>query len=119
MSKRLTASEIAFGIALEVSQTIETTHAMIRDAELAAHAKHTAAKHTNCRQCQAGLENFILQFPDCSEEVINGQLQEVWETCGACREEYEAHLDRHAAEWEEQQAGLDKPSEWEVQNGLS
>lgn len=96
MSKRLTASEIAFGIVVETTQAIETAQAMIRDAKLAAHAKHTASQHTNCRQCQAALENFLMEYPDCSEEVIHGQLQESWETCGACREEYQAHLDRQA-----------------------
>ena len=117
MSKRLTASDIAFGIAYETAKAIETTHAMIRDAKLAAHAKQTASKHTNCRQCQAALENFLMEYPDCSEEVISEKVTENWETCGSCSEEYQAHLDRQAAEWEERQGVLDNPSDWEVQNG--
>lgn len=116
---RKSTNDIAFAIVTKTAQAIETAHAMIRDAELAAHAKHTAAKHTNCQQCQAALENFILEFPDAKEEAIHEELRESWETCGACREEYHAHLDRQAAEWEEREAGLDNPSEWEVQNGLS
>ena len=112
-----TTNDIAFAIAVEATEAVNTAHAMIRDAKLAAHAKRTAEKHTECRQCQAALENFILEFPDCSEEVITSQLQDAWETCGACSEEYHAHLDRQAAEWEERQRGLDNPSEWEVQNG--
>lgn len=117
MSKRLTASDIAFAIAVETTQAIETSHRMIRDAELAAHAKHTAAKHTQCRNCQAGLENFLIEFPDGSEEIILSKVQELWETCGACKAEYAVHLARQAEEWEERNRGLDNPSEWEVING--
>ena len=113
-----TTNDIAFAIAVETTQAVNTAQAMIRDANLAAHAKHTAEKHTECRNCQAGLENFLIEFPDCSEEVITGQVQELWQTCGACSEEYQAHLDQQAAEWEERQRGLDNPSEWEVINGV-
>ena len=117
MSKRLTASDIAFGIVVETTQAIETTHAMIRDAKLAAHAKHTASKHTDCRQCQAALENFLMEYPDCSDAAIEEEVHQNWETCGSCSAEYHKHLERQAAEWEERQRGLDKPSDWEVQNG--
>ena len=137
MSKRLTASDIAFGIVLETTKAIETTLAMIRDAEVAALAKHTASKHTQCRQCQAGLENFLIEFPYCSEEIIAEKHHEIWEACPRCREEYievlnsqYCHHDNPAHtctncldEWAEANAPesdgiLDKPSDWEVQNGL-
>ena len=88
MSKRLTTSDIAFGIALEAAQAIETTHAMIRDAEVAALAKHTAAKHTQCRNCQAALENFLIEFPDCTDDAISEKHTEFWEACPECRAEY-------------------------------
>ena len=113
-----TTNDIAFAIAVETTQAVNTARAMIRDANLAAHAKRTAQKHTNCRQCQAELENFLLEFPDCSEDAILEKVREGWETCGACKAEYNAYLDRQAAEWEERQRGLDKPSDWEVENGL-
>lgn len=112
-----TTNDTAFAIAIETTTAIETAHAMIRDAQLAAHAKHTAAKHTQCRHCQAALENFLIEFPDCSEDAIGEELINAWESCGSCSAEYNAHLDRQAAEWEERQRGLDKPSDWEVQNG--
>lgn len=113
-----TTNDIAFAIAVETTQAVNTAHAMIRDANLAAHAKRKAAQHTECRQCQAGLENFLIEFPDCSEEIIESQVQELWETCGACKAEYAAHLDRQAEEWEQRHNSvLDKPSDWEVQNG--
>ena len=88
MSKRLTASDIAFGIALEAAQAIETTHAMIRDAEVAALAKHTAAKHTACRNCQAALENFLIEFPDGSTQAVEEKHRDIWEACPACRAEH-------------------------------
>ena len=114
---RKSTNDIAFAIVMETTQAVNTARAMIRDANLAAHAKRMAEKHTQCRNCQAGLENFLIDFPDCSEEIILSQVQELWETCGACSQEYQAHLDRQAAEWEERQHGLDNPSEWEVING--
>ena len=136
MSKRLTASDIAFGIVLETTKAIETTQAMIRDAKLAAHAKHTASKHTECRQCQAGLENFILEFPDACTEAIDEKHRDIWEACPTCRAEYvqilHAQRCKHGNiaetctdcldEWADQNAPecdgiLDKPSDWEVQNG--
>ena len=134
---RKSTNDIAFELALETAKAIETSHAMIRDAKLAAHAKHTATKHTECRQCQAGLENFILEFPDCSVEAIEGKHQEIWEHCPSCRAEYievlEAQRCKHGNgsdctecldEWADQNAPesdgiLDKPSDWEVQHGLS
>lgn len=130
-------SDIAFGIVLETTQAIETTHAMIRDAKLAAHAKHTASKHTNCRQCQAGLENFLIDFPDASDDIIEEQHRGIWETCPACRAEYVEVLNSQFCkhdnpahtctacldEWADANAPecdgiLDNPSDWEVQNGL-
>ena len=115
---RKSTNDIAFAIVTETTQAVNTAHAMIRDANLAAHAKRTAEKHTQCRNCQAGLENFLIQFPDASDEIILSKVQELWETCGACKAEYAAHLERQAAEWEESQGILDRPSDWEVQNGL-
>lgn len=135
---RKSTNDIAFELALETAKAIETSHAMIRDAKLAAHAKHTASKHTECRQCQAGLENFIIEFPDCSEAAIDERHQEIWEGCPTCRAEYVEILNAQRCkhgnaahrctdcldEWADQNAPesdgiLDKPSDWEVQHGLS
>ena len=112
-----TTNDIAFAIAVETTQAVNTARAMIRDAEVAATAKRTAQKHTNCRNCQAEIENFLIEFPDASEEAVLSTLQDAWETCGSCKAEYNAHLERQAAEWEERERGLDNPSEWEVING--
>lgn len=112
-------NDIAFKIALETVNAVNAAQSMIRDAENASRARMTAARHTNCRHCQAELENFLIEFPDCSDDVIEGKLQEAWETCGVCSAEYHAHLERQAAEWEERFSVQDCPSDWEVQHGLS
>lgn len=136
---RKPTNDIAFELALETARAIETSNAMIRDAKLAAHAKHTASKHTACRSCQAGLENFLLEFPDACDEAIDEKHREVWEACPTCRAEYveilHAQRCKHGEvaqtctdcldEWADQNAPdeydeyLDKPSDWEVQHGLS
>ena len=95
MSK-LTTNEIAFAIVTETTRAMETARAMVRDAEIAANAKRTAQLHTNCRYCQAGLENFLIEFPDASHEAIQSETETLWESCGACSEEYHAHLERQA-----------------------
>ena len=93
---RKSTNDIAFAIVTETAEAMNTAQAMIRDAEVAAIAKRTAQKHTNCRACQAELENFLIDFPDASEDAILGSLQDAWETCGACAAEYNAHLERQA-----------------------
>ena len=85
-------NDFAFAIVTETTRAVNTAREMIRDAEIAATAKRTAEKHTNCRACQAGLENFLIQFPDASEEAIQGKHEEIWEKCEACRAEYEDWL---------------------------
>ena len=113
MSK-LTTNDIAFALVIETARAIETANAMVRDAEVAAKAKLEAERQTNCRYCQAEIENFLIQFPDASDEAVEECLRGSWETCGACSEEYLAHLERQA----EASSGfyLDNPSDWERQN---
>lgn len=95
MSKqRLTTNEIAFAIAVETAEAMHTAQVLVKDAEIAARAKLTAAQHTNCRNCQAGLENFLIEFPYCREEAIEEKHREVWEACPSCRAEYVEFLDK-------------------------
>lgn len=136
MSKRLTANEIAFAIAVETADAMHTAQALVKDAEVAARAKLTAAQQTNCRNCQAALENFLIEFPYCQPEAIEEKHREVWEACPSCRAEYVEVLNseycKHGNpahdctecldEWADANAPecdgiLDKPSDWEVQNG--
>lgn len=92
MSK-LTTNDFAFAIVTETANAAHTARAMVRDAEIAAAAKHTAQQHTNCRCCQAGLENFLIDFPDASSEIVLEKVQELWETCADCKAEYDAWAD--------------------------
>lgn len=128
-------NEIAFAMADSTARAMETANAMIRDARVAAAAKRTAEHHTNCRNCQAGLENFLIQFPDCSAEAIEAKHQDIWEHCPRCRAEYvevlKSQYCKHGNgsdctecldEWADANEPecdgiLDKPSDWEVQNG--
>ena len=106
-----TTNDIAFAIAVETTQAVNTAKAMIRDAEVAAAAKRTAEKHTHCRACQAELENFLIDFPDASEDATLCQLQDAWETCGTCKAEYQAWIDSQAERHEQQSRGLDYAEE--------
>ena len=106
-----TTNDIAFAIAVETTEAINTARAMVRDAEVAAIAKRTAQKHTNCRCCQAELENFLIDFPDASEEAQQSKLQDAWETCGTCKAEYQAWIDSQAEQHDMQSRGLDYAEE--------
>lgn len=105
MSKRLTTNEIAFAIAVETAQAMQTAQAMVKDAELAARAKQTAEQQTQCRNCQAALENFILDYPDARAEAIDETHRDIWENCPACRAEYVKVLD---AQFDDCQDTLDE-----------
>ena len=63
-------NDFAFAIVTETAKAVETARAMVRDAEVAATAKRKAQLHTDCQACQAGLENFLIQFPDASDDAI-------------------------------------------------
>ena len=89
-------NDFAFAIVTETAKAVETARAMVRDAEVAATAKRKAQRHTDCQACQAGLENFLIEFPDASDDAIQSETETLWETCGACSEEYHAHLERQA-----------------------
>lgn len=90
-------NDIAFAIANETAAAIATAKALVREAEIAATAKVRSKHFTNCRGCQAGLENFIIQFPDCSDEAIQSYLEDVvFLECTPCTDEYNAHLERQA-----------------------
>ena len=107
-------NDFAFAIVSSTAKSIETARAMVRDAEVAAHAKHTAQLHTNCRACQAGLENFLIEFPDASDDAVQCETENLWESCGACSAEYHAHLERQAEA--SSVFYSDNPSDWERQN---
>jgi len=108
---RKSTNDIAFAIVTETTQAMNTAQQMVRDAEVAARAKRTAEKHTHCRSCQAELENFLIDFPDASEDATLGKLQDAWETCGTCKAEYQAWIDSQAERYDMQSRGLDYAEE--------
>ena len=65
---------------------------MIDDAKRAAEAKAEAAQHTDCRACQAGMENYLLSHPRASFTDKENAHREIWEHCHDCQVEYEAWL---------------------------
>ena len=64
-------NDIAFAIATETTQAVNMARALVRDAEIAATAKVRSVGFTQCRGCQALLENFMIEYPDCSDAVFN------------------------------------------------
>ena len=101
MSNWKETNDIAKAIVTENADAIETAHAMIADAENAARARMLASEYTECRNCQAGMENFIIANPDADGETLVLKHQEIWETCPICIEEYTAWsewADRNAPE---------------------
>ena len=111
---RKSVNDIAFAIVTETAQAISMARALVRDAEIAATAKVRAVGFTNCRGCQAGIENFMIEYPDCSDEAVQSYLEDVvFMDCTPCTSEYNAILD---AQYQEQSQVLDAPSDWERQN---
>ena len=98
MSK-LTTSDIAFQIATETAAAIATAKALVIDAEISATAKVRSQHFTNCRNCQAGLENFLIEFPDCSDAALQSHFEDVvFLNCTPCTDEYNAWADAAAEE---------------------
>ena len=84
-------NDIAFAIVTETTKAVNIARGMIDEAETAARAEMEAKQHTSCQHCQAALINFRISDPNGDMETKH---MEVWETCGACSEEYIAHLER-------------------------
>ena len=111
---RNSTNDIAFAIVTETNRAVNMAQALVRDAEIAATAKVRAVGFTNCRGCQAGIENFMIEYPDCSDAAVQSYLEDVvFLDCTPCTTEYNAMLD---ARFEEYSQVVDKPSDWERQN---
>ena len=111
---------------------------VIHDAETQARAEMRAVEFTNCSACQSGLVPFLKDTPPADHEAINAVVRTLWETCPDCIAEYTEYsenipcehsirnwencsecLDAWADANEPEDVVLDKPSEWEVRNGIS
>ena len=96
MSK-LTTNDIAFAIVTETVKAIENAQAIVDDARRAAEAKAEAQRHTNCRACQAGMENYLLANPTAQFNEKESAHRDIWEACDDCQLEYGQWLeDCHA-----------------------
>ena len=88
--------DIAPAMQRETREAVNIASSMIAEAENAARAERKAKDYTLCRHCIAGLTNFLIANPEASHEATQAETESLWETCGACSEEYHAHLDRQA-----------------------
>jgi len=98
-------------------QTIEAINAglgIIADVETQARAEMRAAEFTNCPACQSGLVPFIKDTPTADDTAIQAVTETLWESCPTCQAEYDDWADANAPE----DVVLDKPSRWEVENGI-
>ena len=111
---RKSVNDIAFAIVTETTQAVNMARALVRDAEIAATAKVRAVGFTQCRGCQALLENFMIEYPDCSDDAVQSYLEDVvFLDCTPCTTEYNAMLD---AQYQTHLETIDDPSDWERQN---
>ena len=93
---------------------IVTTQEIIGDADRQARAEMRAAEFTNCKACQSGLVLFLKDTPHADTDAIQAVTETLWETCPDCISELDAWADANAPE----DTVLDKPSKWEVENGI-
>ena len=111
---RKSVNDIAFAIVTETTQAVNLARALVRDAEIAATAKVRAVGFTNCRGCQALLENFMIEYPDCSDDAVQSYLEDVvFLDCTPCTSDFNAWID---AQYQTHLETLDDPSDWERQN---
>ena len=130
-------SKLLENIVLSTAAAIQNTRGMIEDAEAQARAEMRAAEFTNCPACQSGLVPFLKDTPHADNDAINAVVKTLWENCPTCIAEYTEYLNsikcEHGIEnWENceecldawadacapEDVVLDKPSDWEVQNGI-
>lgn len=97
---------IAPAMRRETRDAVNIATGMIADAENAARAELKAKDYTLCRHCQAGLTNFLIANPDATHEATQAEMETLWETCGACSEEYNAWIDSQAERHEMQSRGM-------------
>ena len=136
--KRFT--RLTVGILDNGLQTIEAINAglgIIADAENQARAEMRAAEFTNCKACQSSLVLFIKDTPHADTDAIQAVTETLWEACPTCIAEYREYTDNIPCEhgirnWENcetcleawadanepEDAMLDTPSKWEVENGI-
>ena len=110
-------NDLAFLIATETTQAVALAKALVKDAEIAATAKVRSVGFTQCRGCQALLENFMISYPDCSDASVQSYLEDVVILdCTPCTNERDAWHEMIEAQYQAHIETLDDPSDWERQN---
>lgn len=84
------------------------------DANAQACAEMRAAEFTNCPACKSGLVLFMNDTPHADDTAIQAVTETLWENCPRCIAELDAWADANAPE----EDYIDKPSRWEVENGI-
>ena len=92
-----TLKKIATAIRTEQRQAVNLAQGLIDDARRCAAAKAEAQRHSDCRSCQAGMENYLLSHPQASFTDKENAHRDIWEHCHDCQVEYEAWLSENHA----------------------
>ena len=130
-------NDLAFAIVTGTTEAVNASLGIIADAENQARAEMRAAEFTNCKACQSGLVLFINDTPHADTDAIQAVTESLWEACPTCIAEYREYTDNILCQhgirnwencetcleaWADANAPeddvLDKPSDWEVQNGI-
>ena len=125
-----------------ILQGIVTAQKLVGEADRQARAEMLATQFTACQACQAALVPFLKDTPHADHDAINEVVQVLMETCPPCKAELDAwhasltcphgHPSETALDtcqacldaWadanapEDEEIVLDKPSRWEVENGI-
>ena len=120
-----------------ILQGIVTAQSLVGEADRQARAEMRAAEFTHCPACQSGLVLFLNDTPHADHEAIQAVTETLWEQCPTCIAEYTEYSENIPCEhgirnwencdqcleaWAEANAPedvvLDKPSRWEVENGI-
>ena len=110
-------NDMAFALAIETTNAVNMARELVRDAKIAATAKVRSVGFTQCRGCQALLENFMIEYPDVSDDAVQSYLEDVVILdCTPCTKERDAWHEMIEAQYQAHLETLDDPSDWERQN---
>ena len=112
-------NDMAFALAIETTNAVNMARELVRDAKIAATAKVRSVGFTQCRGCQALLENFMISYPDCTDDAVESYLEDVvFMDCTPCTKERDEWHEMIEAQYQEhiEKLNVDDPSDWERQN---
>ena len=95
-----------------IADFVVTAKEMATDAELKAHAKTEAEKHTLCPKCQAEMVSWRLANPNATKVDAESAHCEIWLNCPPCSADYAAWNEAVDAEWQNDPEAQRKFDEW-------